>query len=161
MASRIFVPLTGAEVSAMVLKKIEQVMENDQAFRQHLTYPTIQWRWTLEMNCAPSEPSEIRVQAHGAIINPGEPPAVMGCDIVEPPKEPSSCMISDEQDVRAGHPMAGPNAKAPDEVREEHEMPTMGPEMLKVGGAAMIFDAVRQAKSRGGRAAREAAEAAK
>lgn len=152
-----FIPLSGDQIKAIILHKVEQALDNDQNFRQHLTYPVLDVQFSLVLNAYPNEPSEIRVQTAHRILNPIEPPVVSGSlkDAPARPTEPSSMEVSQKIDIRAGGPGAGPDSKAPNEVLEECGLPVLKPTLTKVGNVGMIFDQVAQTKAaKGSRAAK-------
>lgn len=68
MAQRFFTPLNGDEVKKMILKEIEKDLDQDADFRQHLTYPTIEWEWQLKITCQQRESQDVARTITGKAI---------------------------------------------------------------------------------------------
>jgi hypothetical protein len=148
---RIFTPLTGSEIKEILLRKIENQMDADMRFREHLTYPTIKWRWTLEIDTYPNDPGEFAISTQGVVSNPGQAPFADKRGEVSAPKTPSSMVMEGIEDVRAGVAGAPEDSKAPDDVREQSGMPLTQQSHVKVGGATMIFDKLAETRGATGR----------
>ena len=65
--ARVFTPLNGEEVKKMILKEIENELDLDGDFRQHITYPTLEWDWTLRMECQQRTPTTLERHLQGSV----------------------------------------------------------------------------------------------
>ncbi len=70
----VFNALDGAELAKSIVKQIEPAiraqMEADANFKEHLTYPVVEWEWTLVVRAYPHEPGSFGAKAQGKLAQP-------------------------------------------------------------------------------------------
>ena len=104
-----FSALTGDEIREIVLKQISEKMESDTSFAPHLTYPVVEWEWTLSLRSYPARDDKgIHLQTEGRAESTGTLPPLA--------EDPLTSELTE------GH-----KTDVPDETREEFGIPVTTP----------------------------------
>ena len=114
---RLFNALTGREVKAIILREIAKAMDQDEQFASHLTYPLIEWDWTVNLRAFAQENSEFKTEASGKIT------------VSQP--EPVTVQLAGARSVTKSDDH--PEGQAPDEARREAGLPVTSVEDTRVG----------------------------
>ncbi|HXP82590.1 MAG TPA: hypothetical protein VN976_22010 [Verrucomicrobiae bacterium] len=126
---RPFNALNGLELKKIILKEIENYLDNDFHFRQSAAYPLISWGWKAAFNMYPNEPGHFEVS-----IGPKEirAPGYEGT----PEADPVQVDIGATRDVTA------PAGQSADSARRDANLPIPATRVVKgPGGQRMVVDA--------------------
>jgi hypothetical protein len=138
MPQKVFIPLNGEELKKMILKEVEKDLDLDTDFRQHITYPTVEWEWTLKLTCQQRTPATLEKQIAGAVVtvNPETKR--------ELPLPPDAKPVSK---IRG----RGKSITVPDKERAAANMPVLSPKHVEGVGVVDVPGAPRTESARGGR----------
>jgi len=78
MASpKVYNPLSGDEVKALILREIEQAFNEVGDFRPAVAFPVVRWKWDLTLSVYPRDPQDITLQKVGAHVSTDATPEEM------------------------------------------------------------------------------------
>jgi len=107
--SRVYNPLDGAEVKALILAEVEKAFSEVSDFRPSVAFPVVRWNWNLVVSCYPREPQDITLQKVGAHVSSDATPEEM---------------TSTTDIVLEGQNAVGAQGMTPaDQIREEGGLP--------------------------------------
>ena len=121
---RLFNALNGTEVKNLIVGEVARSFDQHPDFRAHITFPEVRWKWTLEIEVYPRDPSTIRMQggaeyAEVAAVRPDGTVDHAGAQAV-------TVVLESERDVtRDGDP--------PDKVRLDEGLPVYAPAQSDFG----------------------------
>jgi thermostable 8-oxoguanine DNA glycosylase len=96
--NRPFNALNGRELANAIAIEVARAMDNNEQFRTHLTFPIVEWNWTLTVKAYPIEAQEIVVQAGGRGANEEELKKVLDEAVLRADKNPAVLIIEGEQE---------------------------------------------------------------
>ena len=120
-ATKLFQPLTGTELKAIITADIDRVLENCSIFAEHLTHPLAAYKVEIYLESYPMNSAET-LRAEGAIKVEGSQEGEKKLD-----KIVFSRSVGDTQET------------APDALRQEHDLPQTRP--TKQPDTGIITDA--------------------
>lgn len=125
----IYNALTGLELRKKILHDVEVMLDNDDRFRNHQTYPRVEFSFKLSLKVYPGAVEEFALETEKGY---GE------VSLVEAGQEPQTIEI----DGKSEH-------KNPDRIRKELDMPVPRPQKTKTGIVELTKEqAERQADNR-------------
>lgn len=106
---RLFSALNGQEVEHIILSEIRKAMDADEQFRQHLTYPKVEWEWEVRVKVHDQENGEFSVSIAGAVnVKQTEPLITVlkgGRQVTKTSEDQVGVQAPDEARQDAGIPM--------------------------------------------------------
>lgn len=121
---RPYYALNGQEIIEIIKAEVELAMNNTGKFTLARAYPQVSWKWKLEMEVYPAEPSKFEVESHGH-------------KKVSDPKH-----AAEKLSVEGGRTGIGESV-SPDQVRVESKMPLMHPVAKKTGIVDELMDSLK------------------
>jgi hypothetical protein len=143
---RVFNAIDGEELRKIILRDLDKELSLDGDFRQHVTYPVVEWTWKLTMKVIARD-QEVDREISGS-IRQFDPESKLALPI---PDEEKPRIISVQGSRSIGEKVA------PDKVREQQKMPVTVP--TKVAGLGTFDKAEeREPRGRGGMIKNDAAK---
>ncbi len=119
--SRVFNPLNGAEVEAIIIREVKAAFAEVSDFREMVTFPVVRWNWNLKIDCYPREPQTIELQKSGAhVATDATPEEMTSTQAIE---------------LKGQNAVGAVGMQAPDQAREEAGLPVPKLKFDKMGGA--------------------------
>jgi hypothetical protein len=113
---RQFNAINGRELAEAIALQIAEQMDGDQNFRQHLTFPVVEWAWKLEVKAYPVSEDRILVSAGGRGANREAIEKVVEAAVAA---APDSDVIPDVYVMEGGQE----RTDQPDTIREKAKLP--------------------------------------
>lgn len=132
---RVFNAIDGEELRKIILRDLDKELSMDGDFRQHVTYPVVEWTWKLTMKVI-SRDKPVERDLSGKIIQ-ADPETKLSIVI---PDDEKPRVLSVQSSRAIGEKVA------PDKVREQAKMPVSVP--TKVPGLG-TFDKAEEREPRG------------
>jgi hypothetical protein len=111
-------------VKNLIVDEVARAFDAQADFKPHITFPEIRWKWSLEIDAFPREPSTIRMQggaeyAEASAVQPDDSVDHGGAEKVK-------VVLEGERDVTA-------EGEPPDKVRMEEGLPVHAPAQSNFG----------------------------